>query len=491
MFIIILIYYNHLNTYNFFKKKGVRYLEPQFLIGNLGPRLMLKTTIHEFNRDIYNKFKGYPYGGIFDGTRPVLMVLDPDLIKYILIRDSSHFTDRLTLPSKEPDYIKRSLLNLKGQEWKSVRSILTPTFSSARLKAMMPLIQYCSSQLVELLRDKENEDVEMKHVLGHFTLEVIGACGFGIKYDVLSKNNSNFLKVAEKFNYLPIWKRTLFVFILITMPKVMRFINFSFFNPETAEELIKILRSNKEERRTAKTKTCDFLQLMIDASESERKEKNVNDKIYLDDATIDAQSLLFLLAGYETSSTLLSFAVHVLATKPDIQDKLRAHINEHVEGNEITYEVLSKMTYLEYFLLETLRIYPPLARIDRQCTKKYTMPGTNVTINVDDVIAISVYGIHMDPDIYPEPGEFRPERFSEDEKKDRPAHMYLAFGGGPRNCIGLRFALTSSKIALISLVRNFKFTRCSKTMDPVKFNKKSLLLKPESGLWVHVEAIRD
>lgn len=73
--------------------------------------------------------------------------------------------------------------------------------------------------------------------------------------------------------------------------------------------------------------------------------------IDLDDATIDAQSLLFLLAGYETSSTLLSFAVHTLATHPHIQEQLRSHIEQVTNGNDITYEMLSELTYLEKFLL--------------------------------------------------------------------------------------------------------------------------------------------
>lgn len=81
-------------------------------------------------------------------------------------------------------------------------------------------------------------------------------------------------------------------------------------------------------------------------------------------------------------------------------------------------------------------MYPPLARIERKCTKHYILPGTDININVGDVIGIPVYGIHMDPDIYPDPKEFRPERFMGDEKKNRPSQLYLAFGAGPRYCIG-------------------------------------------------------
>lgn len=81
-------------------------------------------------------------------------------------------------------------------------------------------------------------------------------------------------------------------------------------------------------------------------------------------------------------------------------------------------------------------MYPPVGRVDRVVTKPYQLPGTTIRLDPGDVVAIPIYGIHMDPKYYPEPNEFRPERFMGDEKKNRPAHLFLAFGAGPRNCIG-------------------------------------------------------
>lgn len=87
-------------------------------------------------------------------------------------------------------------------------------------------------------------------------------------------------------------------------------------------------------------------------------------------------------------------------------------------------------------------MYPPVARVDRVCTKPYTLPNSSVNLNIGDVIAIPIYGIHMDEDYYPKPHEFRPERFMGDEKKERPSHLFLPFGAGPRNCIGMIFNST-------------------------------------------------
>lgn len=490
LFLTILfgVYFYYTSTFDYFKKKNIPFMKPAIFLGNLGPRIKGETSFHKFQLNVYNEFKGYRYGGTFEGRRPLLNIIDPDLIKAIMIRDFDHFTDRRTLNSNEPGYLKRSLLNLKGTEWKSVRSILTPVFSSAKLRSMLPLIQECSELLVKFLDDYDGKEVEMKQAIGHFTLEVIGVCAFGVKCDALTDNNSHFHKVAEKFDYMSKMKRAMVFFLLVFIPNLIPWFNITFLNRESTDELVKILNAAKSERRSSNSKKSDFLQILIDTANKERDDLDKSKtSIQLNDDTIDAQALLFLIAGYETSSTLLSFAIHTMATKPDLQEKLREHVKEITEGKEINYEGLSQLSYLEGFLLETLRVYPPVSKVDRVCTKPYTLPNSSVQINVGDIVGIPIYGIHMDPDYYPEPNEFRPERFMGDEKKERPSHLFLPFGAGPRNCIGLRFALITAKSAMVALLKNFKFSACSKTENPVNFDKRALLLKSQSGLWVRVE----
>ncbi|KAJ8722081.1 hypothetical protein PYW08_004483 [Mythimna loreyi] len=488
--VLFALYFYYTSTFDFFEKKGIPYRKPVIFLGNLGPRLRGTKSFHEFQLEAYNSFKGNRYGGLFEGRRPLINIMDPDLIKAITIRDFEYFTDRISLNSKEPKSLSRSLLNLKGTEWKGIRSTLTPVFSSARLRHMLPLIQLCSKQMVQFLEQYDKKDVEMKKTIGHFTLEVIGACAFGIKCDALSDENAHFFNVAEKFDYMPLHKRLMLFFFLIFMPQMIRFLNFSFLNLDSTNELVRILKAAKAERRKSGVKKSDFLQILIDFSEKERAEsEKTKADIHLDEDTVDAQLLLFLIAGYETSSTLLSFAIHVLATKPELQDKLRAHIKEMTEGKELDYDLIAQLHYLDGFLLETLRVFPPVARVDRVCTKAYTIPGSSIHLQPGDVVAIPLYGIHMDPEYYPEPKEFKPERFMNEDKKNRASHLYLAFGAGPRNCIGLRFAMLSAKLAMVELVKNFKFSACEKTVDPIQFDKRSLLLKAQGGLWVRIEKL--
>ncbi|XP_045517004.1 cytochrome P450 9e2-like [Pieris brassicae] len=486
--VLFILYFHYTSSFDYFENKGIKFMKPVIFLGNLGPRVFGKKSFHELQIDIYKHFKGNPFGGFFEGRRPVLYIFDPDLIKSVMIRDFDHFTDRNTLGSREPKYISRSVLNLKGAEWKAVRSIMTPTFSSARLKNILPLIHSCADQMVDFLKLYENKDVDMKDCMGHFTLEVISVTAFGIKSDALTKENAEFVMIAEKFNYMPLYKRYFIFFVLIFVPGLFKYLNISFLNSKTMSKLNEILQVTKAERRVSSIKHNDFLQLMLDAAQKEKEQVKDKEELHLDDGTIDAQIIIFLLAGFETSSSLLSFAIHVLAIRPDLQEKLRKHVIEVTEGKEINYDLLTELDYLEAFLNETLRMYPPVAKVDRIVTKPYVLPGSSVSLEVGRMVSIPIYALHMDQEIYPDPQEFKPERFLK-ENGFRTSHLFLPFGAGPRVCIGLRFAMMSTKMAMVSLLKNFNFKICSKTQNPVQFDKRALLLKASKGLYVRVEKI--
>lgn len=106
-------------------------------------------------------------------------------------------------------------------------------------------------------------------------------------------------------------------------------------------------------------------------------------------------------------------------------------------------------------------------------------------------VIIPVYSIHHDPDLYENPDEFDPTRFSPERSKLRLSCSFIPFGDGPRNCIGYRFAILDSKIGLVKLLQNFEFSVCSRTQIPVKYNAKKLILSPESDVWLKITKIDD
>lgn len=141
------------------------------------------------------------------------------------------------------------------------------------------------------------------------------------------------------------------------------------------------------------------------------------------------------------------------------------------------------------FCIETLRKYPAFPVLRRTANEDYKVPGTNHTIHKGQVIVVPTYGIHHDPEYFPEPEKFDPHRFSADELNKRNNMTWLAFGDGPRNCIGLRFAMMQSRIGLITLLRNFEFSVCSKTTQSIEFTSSSVLLSPKDGIYLKLKPI--
>lgn len=125
----------------------------------------------------------------------------------------------------------------------------------------------------------------------------------------------------------------------------------------------------------------------------------------------------------------------------------------------------------------------------RVCTKDYLVPNTTVTLSKGTLMQIPVYAIHHDPEIYPDPEVYDPDRFLPEEVQKRHTLSHIPFGDGPRNCIGLRFGLMQTKVGLATILKNFQLAPCSKSTNPLVLSKTSIVLAPEGGLWLNVKNI--
>lgn len=142
-----------------------------------------------------------------------------------------------------------------------------------------------------------------------------------------------------------------------------------------------------------------------------------------------------------------------------------------------------------YTFTEVLRMYPPAANLIRRTTKTYTVPGTNVTLPKDTLVIIPSYAIHRNPEHYPDPDCFNPNRFTTDEIKKRDQCLYLPFGEGPRICVGIRFGMMQARIGLAMLMYNFKFLTIPKTR--MVFSSNDIVLTTDSGLWLKIIRLRN
>lgn len=150
-------------------------------------------------------------------------------------------------------------------------------------------------------------------------------------------------------------------------------------------------------------------------------------------------------------------------------------------------------TNIRIFITEILRKWPVGASLDRICTKPYILQTGNseqptIELPKDSQIWIPVHGIHRDPDNYPDPEKFNPERFSDENKNDIKPYTYMPFGEGPRNCIGSRFALLETKVLLYKILSKFQIIPTKKTKIPLTLSK-DFAVKAEGGFWFGLKRI--
>ena len=181
-----------------------------------------------------------------------------------------------------------------------------------------------------------------------------------------------------------------------------------------------------------------------------------------------AQALVFLLAGFETTATLLTYVTYELALQPDIQQRLCDEANAAFDENgEISYEVLAKLPLLDAVLSEGLRLHSPALKLQRVASTDYKLGDTGITLEKGTTIEIPVYAIHHMEEYFPEPYKFNPDRFMPDNRDNIKPYTYIPFGSGPRNCIGMRFALLEAKLCLAHMMRKYKFFRTDQTSVPL------------------------
>ena len=194
-----------------------------------------------------------------------------------------------------------------------------------------------------------------------------------------------------------------------------------------------------------------------------------------------AQGWIFFIAGYETTATTLSFCSYELALNPEVQERLHEEVISAIDSNgDINYEELSKLPFLDAVLSETLRMYPPVIRLERKSLSDYQLADTGIKVRKGDNIEIPVFAIHHSEEFYDNPFQFNPDRFMPENRHQIKPYTYLPFGAGPRNCIGMRFALMEAKLGLAQIIRRYRFFRSEQTAVPLKFRTVTRITAAES-----------
>ena len=424
------------------------------------------------------------------------------MVRDILIKQFNKFNSRRPMLNNL-DTPFTDMFIARGDKWKRIRSMTTPTFSAKKMKMMSPLIHQSIDNLMNRLeqRAKDGKDFEIYGDLQCLTLDVIASTVFSLDTDIFNTtvDDNPFLHhIQDIFDFVNPDKTSMFQkvqsFFYISFPGLLDTVRI--FLPDTLTPPFGWLRELagkmiKERQSTGEVRP-DYIQLMLDSlnktdgnesgsatdtdlseDETAKEIRHNTETKFLTFPEMQSQIVIFLVAGYETTATTLAWTAYFLALNQHVQTKLQQEIDEHfpTKNHKINYETVQKLPYLDMVFSEASRLaYIAQLAVQRICNETtqvshYTIPkGAKVQINVAD--------IHMNPDLWgPEPvDQFVPERFLPERKGNRHPMAYLPFGAGPKNCIGMRFAIMEAKMALINMMLRYNVVKCDKTQVPFRCN---------------------
>ncbi|TDG50560.1 hypothetical protein AWZ03_003149 [Drosophila navojoa] len=472
---------------SYWARRRISHVRPSFPMGNLEG---FRSTKHfkDILTPLYESFKstGAPFAGFYFMLRPVVLVLDLELAKQVLIRDFANFEDRGMYHNERDDPLTGHLFRIDGPKWRPLRQKMSPTFSSGKMKFMFPTVSAVGEQLAQVCGELASNSIcgilEINELMARYTSDVIGNCAFGLECNGLRNPEAEFAVMGRRA-FIDRRHNRLIDGFIESFPNLARRLRLCQIHQDVTNFYMRIVSDTVKERESKGIVRNDFMNLLIEMKQ--RGELTLPE--------IAAQSFIFFAAGFDTSASTLAFALYELAKQPQIQVRLRDEIELALQTHDgqFTYECMQELRYMELVIAETLRKYPTLPHLSRISKKYYAAKGNrHFYIEPGQMVYIPVYGIHHDPVLYPEPHRFIPERFLADQMAQRPTASWLPFGDGPRNCIGMRFGKMQTSIALFHLLRRFQFSVCPRTESKIKFQNSNLLLCPSTGIYLKVEELK-
>jgi len=442
-----------------------------------------------------------------------ICTLDADAVKQIL-------TSKASTPT--PTYIKglhylrkvvgAGLVTIDGTTWHRHRRIIQPSFNNQFLKDALSgcipdlMDRFCHAWEVRSCKKGTcgddgsdgdvNSDIDIATHFSALALDIIGKVAFSHEFQAIeeverwgnSENSqvqlndplglySSLMPSAIRMLLVNLRLSSLEKFIVPAMHKSHIMLNKAV--ESVVSEAHTRYKNRKDEEddngngikgKKNKEPKC-LLELLFNAKDTEPGARNQS----LSHKELEGETKTFLVAGHETTSTLCVWSIYCLIQHPRVQSLVLEDILKHApKEGQITLESLDKMSYLEAFLNEVLRLYPPVGMVIRSTTQWVKLMGENIPPHTR--VMIPIYLLQRHPRYWSEPEEFKPERWLNHGERDAKFHhfAYLPFSAGPRNCIGQRFAMWEAKLILAPIIRKFELAM-SPAMDGVDLKLVSFI----------------
>ncbi len=405
--------------------------------------------------------------------KPIIFANHPQAIQEILTNDRKKFN----APGEvnkflEPFVGDYSVMLLDGAPHKRERQLLMPPFHGEKMQAYGELICSLTEKVFNQL-SLSNEIFTARNVMAEISLSVILQTVFGL---------------YEGERYLQIKRGVIGMLDLFNSPLGLSFLSFPFLQKDLGSwnpwgyflrqraELDKLLYAEISERRDSvnNVNRVDILSLLMSATDTEGNS--------LTDKELRDELITLLIAGYETTSTAMSWALYWIYRSPKVLEKLQQELDSLGENSDPIS--ISKLPYLTAVCNESLRLYPTvlatfLRRVEEPCNLLgYEIePGTSIWG--------CIYLLHHREDLYPDSKQFKPERFLE---RQFSPYEFMPFGGGVRRCIGYALAQFEMKLVLATVVSRYQLALADN--EPEKPQRRGLTLAPAQGVQMKMEGIR-
>ena len=444
---------------------------PEPIFGNFRQLLKAGKNAPKQYDEWYQKYG--PNYLLFMGIAPMIVTQDPEMIKDVLVRKFDNFVDRTPDDANLLKSIlkaNKSLATSTGDNWRRLRRTITPGFSGKKIKLLSPIIETSCKQLTEAIGKAADEDTstDVTECFDAFSMEVILTSIFGRSCNL--QNGVNDLSKAVNEAFAKTFGHMYGQEFAYTLNSQLSFLNplihFLVKKSDMAKQwdpVQDIAAHLINERKKSGARKNDMLQYLLDMEKQESLDGSADKEHKLTMDEILSTALLIIFSGMGHN---LTFLAHLLATNPDIQNNLVEDIQNFFANNPdaTLYEAADGIEYADMVLQELLRLYPAINVIMRYCVETCTT-SNGTLIPKGTIVYIPIYNVHHNAKLWPNPEKFDPERFRATQKGTFDSATYLAFGGGPRMCPGQQYSHIKIKMAMISILKKYRFVKAPDTED--------------------------
>lgn len=432
--------------------------KPHFLIGNIP--LASSDSLQTFQR------WAREFGDIFYYRALWLHVYflnDPDLIEWVLIRNSQNFLkDRVVQNSRW--FFGQGLLTNEGESWLRQRRLSQPAFHRERVASYARVMTAYTEEMLRYWKADETRDIHQDMM--QLTLRIVVRCLFNVeaeKTDIISSAMNLLMRNATGARMLlPPMARYLPTPSMIALRHAVGQLE------QTVYDIIAA-------RRASSTDSGDLLSMLMNVRDEDGS--GMSDKQLRDEV------LTFLLAGHETTALALSWTWHLLSQHPEVEEKLHAELRQVLSGRSPEFKDFPALAYTDRVLKESMRLYPPAWSLARTAIKDFELRGYKIPAGAN--IVMSQWIMHRNPTYFADPEKFDPDRWLDPVMQKLPRFVYFPFGGGPRLCIGNMFAMMEAMLLLATIAQRFRLRLAP---DHPVIPVPSFTLRPKHGIRMTLEA---